>query len=232
MGIRLAVAVLVPLAILGLLGVLAALVTPACGLNGWVEFCPDPAPSGPRAAVAAEAARRADLEREIAALERRLATLPACPVPVPVETPPQTPAETPPQRAETPPEPDIDPDRWRARDLGVMEGCWQLDSDYSITNLESGDVLSVNDWQVCLDAAGAGRQTMRFDESITCEGPVQASFNAEGRLVIADQGNLPCSNRFQIFERVTTCSLDPSGGADCVSTQVETDSRAPVRLRR
>ncbi len=113
-----------------------------------------------------------------------------------------------------------------------MEGCWNLESDYRLRDVNSGAIVQVNRWQVCLDAQGRGNQTLRFSDGTTCEAPVAASFNSAGRLVLRDQGNVQCSNGTQIFERVTTCSLNSQGQADCVTTQRETNSRSNVRLRR
>lgn len=180
------------------------------------------------------AAVRAALEAEVAALQRRIAALPACDVPEsgpaaePVVAPvAATPTPRPPARP-----PDIPRDRWEERDLSLLEGCWNLDSDYAVQDVHTRVVTPVSAWQMCFEGNGRGRQTLRFQGGVTCSGAIQSTFNAGGNLEIDDIANVACTNRSIIFRRISTCSLNPQGRADCVSRTVARPSQAHFTLRR
>lgn len=211
---------------------LAAALLPACGLAGawaaWLRFCPSPVAADPaQDGAAAAAARRDALEVEIAALERRLGALP-CPTPAAA---PEPPAEAPPDPA--PAEAPIDADRWRERDVGLLEGCWNLDSDYRLFDNATQSVVGVRSWEACFDAAGGGRQTVVFENGVTCSGPIGAEFDGGGRLVLRDGGDVPCDQNRHIIARTISCELNDAGTADCNSRDRRSDGPGqPVRLRR
>ena len=195
-----------------------ALILPTCGLRlpfglGVLNECPVvvqvPSPSG------GEAARSALLS-EITALERRLSGL-ACPAPPP--------------RAETPPPP-LDEAMIDQADLGALQGCWMLDSEYRVQNRETGAITEYSEWTVCFDANGQGRETMRGSDGSTCEGAVSGSFIPGEALVIDEGDDLPCSNNVAILKRRVTCRLDENQRAVCNSFQPESGSNAEVIMRR
>jgi hypothetical protein len=238
--------------VLAPLGFLAAAVAlhwtllPACGLTHALglavgDACPAAGPSPAEIALDREAQRRASLEAELRGLERQLLALGPCEVaplpPAPPAAPPPSEAATltapePPPRPEPTPPPDaIDPERWRERDVSLLEGCWMLDSDYSITNVTTGETVSVPYWRACFDAEGRGSQELRFSNGATCEAPMRAAFRGE-ELRLRDGADVACSDGTQLFERTIDCRLDERGRAQCLSRQGERGGAASVRLRR
>ncbi len=207
-----------------MVGVTAALILPACGLRlpfglGQVLACP--------AAVTAHAdygALRAELESEIASLERGLAEVQCVPEPEPEPLPE-------PERVETPP-PELNEDLIDRADLNDLQGCWELDSPYAAQNVVTGEVISFSEWTVCFNNDGTGRESMRGSDGSTCEGPITGSFIPGQALVIEEDANLPCSNNFEIFRRTVTCRLDEQERALCNSYQAEGGGSAEVIMRR
>lgn len=207
-------------ALLFLVVVLGALTLPACGarptFSGFLApFCSQPSTPDSRL-VAVDAGRRV-LEDEVASLERELAQL-RCPQPV---------AQFPRQPAEDPTVEDV----IREGDEQALAGCWDLISDYSIRDENTGESFPVESWQVCFDAQGQGEQRLRHENGVECHGPVRADINPDN-LRISDIGDLPCSNNFRIFERVTTCQVSGGGRVQCVQTQERTGSRTNVEIKR
>lgn len=227
------VLVVAPIAVaLAILGA-AALLLPACAVAGlsWSNACPAAVDVAGADRVDAQAARRAALEAEIAALQRRVAALPACaPVVAAVEPEP----EPAPQPARQPQPPrGIDQDRWNDRDVSLLEGCWNLDSQLSIRDVSTNRASPVQSWKMCFDARGVGRQTLVFTNGQRCEGPVTGSFASSGALQVDDGSDLSCSGGFTIFRRVGTCTLNRNGTAACTSTQPsQRNSGSSFTLRR
>jgi len=169
--------------------------------------------------------QNADLTRTVAALERELAAM-QCTADLPDPPAPVLALPDPP-----PPAP-IDPEAWARRDLGVLDGCWQLDSTYATRNVRTGEVTTYDEWRMCFDAAGAGLAEMRGTNGVTCEGAVQGAFAADGQLAVTEAGNLRCSDGSFIYRRDLVCALSADGGAGCAVTQAEVGSASTVRLRR
>lgn len=206
-----------------LLGFAYWLLLNACGLrmlqgSPLLYFCPAPvAAPGPGPPLAAEIARQRALEGEIERLELALLRAPQCSPPV--------------DRQEA----DIPEDAWREQDVGFLEGCWELDSDYAITADLTGETVGVSDWRSCFDGSGRGQQQIEFQNGSTCGGPVTATFAEDGRLVFTDAGVVPCSARSfidYIRQRVTTCERIDAVRAQCVSLHPDTGHQSDVNLRR
>lgn len=226
--------------------VLFVLVLPACGarptFGGLLpQFCPD-VPRPDRRLAAADADRRA-LEKEIADLEQQLASL-SCPAPerLPLddlpgeqstaEVPPEEepPQEEPPQE-EPPEEEQTMEEVIEEGDEEALSGCWDLSSDYTIRDHETGDPYPVDSWEICFDESGQGRQRLRYENGVQCEGPVRAAVSG-GQVTISDVGDLPCDNNSRIFERVTTCRIASDGSTQCVQTQERTRARGTIEIQR
>jgi hypothetical protein len=232
-------------AAVALLLFLAWLLLPACAalpLFGrlWPGFCPSTAVDSGNAALEAEAARREVLTEEIRRLELAILEKGDC---VPTDggqgvMPGQT-AEAPSAQPEeaTPPQPPaeeapIDDEQWEEKDIGLLEGCWTLDSNYRLRDITTGDITTVDDWQVCFDDEGVGRQQFQLSNGATCDGPISGSFDAEGALRLDDQSDIECSDDTRIFQRQIVCERAGDGTATCEGRQEETDSRARIRLKR
>ena len=169
------------------------------------------------------AKRRSDLEREIADKESELALLQCAAV-----------AEEP-RLPELLPEPEtagIDEDDWNARDVSLLEGCWDLESNFSTTNRQTGVRSRYNVWRMCFDANGVGREDMRSESGSTCSGPVSGRFDANGSLVIEQPANLQCSDGGFIYRMRGQCALNQEGTANCALLQPEVGGTADVEFRR
>lgn len=216
-----------PLAFLAAALVVYALVLPACAalpLFGrlFAGFCAAPTALA-ETPLGRERERRAALEAELHALERELRSLASCPVPAP---PPQP---EPQQQAEADPAA-IDPERWRQQDVGLLEGCWLLDSDYRLEVLETGRVFTVPYWRACFDGAGAGRQEFRLSDQSRCASGMSAQFEGTDRLILDDRVQVPCTNGIRILRRRAICQLDAQNQAIC---EIRDERGATtVRLRR
>lgn len=197
------------------------------------------------------AVRRAALEAEVAALQRRVAALPICEGPPPAaepETPPpplardDPPAPPPPPPppplareeppAPPPPQPDIRQDQWDRRDVSLLEGCWDLDSNFE--TVEPGNVRHpVRSWSMCFDANGQGRQEFRaFRDQRPCFGGVRGHFAGTGDLNINFTENARCRPGGEIIRRNATCTLRPDGRAACTSVRQSDRLRQTFVLRR
>lgn len=222
------------LLLVGAIGASTVLLLQSCGVRvPFTTWALSDCATGDQLALRTDQAaadrRTEDLTGRIAALEQDLALM-RCEPPPPVTEPvvePAPPPQTPPQT-----ESGLAPDAFDDRDISVMEGCWQLDSDYAVRDVDTGAVTQFRDWELCFDAEGNGRETMRATNGVTCEGPIRGRITERERLVMTEPGNLQCSNRSFIFRRDITCSIDAQGRANCESVQPETNSRGRATLRR
>lgn len=229
---------------LGFVVVSSWLLIPACSIlpaavASYLNFCPNTGDLEVRRALIVVADDNQRLAAEVARLERELGATQCTAVyeePEPPVAPPVTPPAPPPV-AEPDPEV-IDRDRWGQRDLALLEGCWELDSNYRTTNVRTRVVTDYNDWRICFQPGGAGRQRMvgvantRPPRTVVCEDSLNAAFNDAGNLVISEPRNLQCNDRSFIYRREITCRLDSAGRARCDSLQPELGRRSPVGLRR
>jgi hypothetical protein len=210
-----------------LLGFAFWLLLNACGLrmiegSPLLYFCPAPvAAPGVDPALAGEIARQRALEGEIERLELALLRAPPCTAPSSEE------------RSEIPA--DIPEEAWRDEDVGFLEGCWELASDYALTAEDTGQTVGVADWRACFDASGRGHQDLTFDDGSACGGPMSAEFAESERLVLRDGANVPCTPQSFIgfiYERVITCERVDAAQAHCLAVHPETGGQSNVTLRR
>lgn len=172
--------------------------------------------------------RTSDIASEIVDLNQRLAT-----------------ARSNVQNECTPPE--ISQEDWKSGNTEVLEGCWQLQYDY--TMYYEGDPNRPNDlvdWGFCLEAAGGyALQDLFFEDGLQCTNQrlYYEFVDQQGstQLRLADNNNLPCyRNGFQtanVTERELLCSLNSSGDyAECRdrnrTSQGWSDFRDGIILRR
>jgi hypothetical protein len=154
-------------------------------------------------------------------------------VPDPDEVAPDAPdVPRPEDRPEDRPEEPIPEEQWDDRDLSLLEGCWTLTSDYSVTRRDTLETIRVADWEMCFSANGVGRQTLVFEDGTRCESGIGADFEGEVLRVI-DAGHVRCSDGSAITQRVMRCERQPDGSADCVTRHVRPpESPVAVRFRR
>jgi hypothetical protein len=200
------------------------LLLPACGvrlplIGTLATACAATPAEANAAALRAAEARNLELTLGIAALERELAIQHCVPAQAAVTPVP-------------PPEAGIDREAWEAGDLGLLEGCWRLDSNYETVNRQTGVRTSYTEWELCFGTDGAGRETMRAVNGTTCEGPITGRFDSADGLDITEPDNLQCSDSSFIYRRTIACRLREDGGAGCVVEQPGLDTRDEIRLRR
>ncbi|WP_342078218.1 hypothetical protein [Yoonia sp. SS1-5] len=200
-------------------------VLPACGViaqwfNATASYCPE------QDVTRAETIddldqRRADLLARIADLEGRIAAQ-HCPVPVPQD-----------EAVLDPDEPEqIDEERFAERDVTLLEGCWQLEQTLTVEDIQTGALTIFDDWQMCFDANGQGQQIMRSNNGIICEGGVPGQFDDGGQLLIAEPGNLQCSDGSFIYRRDISCGIGADGYLSCTARQPEINRQNdPFRMR-
>jgi hypothetical protein len=204
--------------LVAVLGVWAAML-PACAAAPFLGRiipgrCPPVAASATESALLGELARGRALLAQLKILERELAALDKCAEPPRIER--AAPLD---HRAETAPDriaPDrIDPDQWAARDIGLLEGCWLLESDYKLKVRSTGEEITVPHWRACFDAEGNGQQDFQLSNDMECKGPISARFNGDGAMTLSDGASVPCSRNAQIVERTGICTLDAAQIANC-----------------
>ncbi len=229
-------------AVAGLALAAAWAVLPACSLVGapWAGHCPPVTEAPDTDRLDELAARRAALEAEIASLQRRVAALPICAVPIPepepepepvVAVPPPPPPPAPPPAPPQPPR-DIAQDRWEEQDISLLEGCWDLDSNFE--TVEPGNVrYPVRSWSMCFDANGRGRQEFRaFRTQVHCSGGVRGAFQRSGNLDISFTEDARCATGGQVARRQATCTLRADGRAACTSIRHVDQLQQSFVLRR
>ncbi|MDE0241630.1 MAG: hypothetical protein OXQ84_15800 [bacterium] len=188
----------------------ALLIIPVCDLDlgplGRLDHCPPPAERSTE--LESEIERQALLADRLDALQRQLAMFPGCP-----------PAPPPP---EPPPDPDrLDAEKWQEGDITLLEGCWSLASDYSVEDVETGEVTDVETWEMRFDGQGRGDQEFLMPDGRTCSEPVTAVFVEDGRLRIDDRDDVHCSDLSYVYRRIMTCDLEPGGEAACQNRRPE-----------
>ncbi len=217
------------------IGLSAALLLRSCGVRlpfsqRVVSFCDDPDRLALRADLSRTDRDNADLAARIGALEQRLAGLPCAADPPPLPPPPPPPKPKPAAKPRTPS--GLAPDAFDGRDLSVMEGCWQLSSDYAVRDINTGRITRFRYWRICFDKNGNGTEQMRSTDGARCNGRLTGRMPGNGTLTMREPGNLRCDNGASIFRRDVTCKLDARGNANCTTYQPETRGRGAATLRR
>lgn len=217
--------------LVALIGASAYLVLQSCGVRlpfttTVLSVCESDADRAQRDALAAVDLQNNDLTQRIKQLERELGTL-QCKADPPPPPPPPTPP--PPKKTKTPS--GLAPDAFDQNDISVMEGCWELSSNYDVREINTGEITRFRYWQICFDANGNGREVMRATNGVTCEGSLKGRLRSK-KLTMREPGNLQCSNNSSIFRRDITCRLNANGQANCDTYQPEINGRGAATLRR
>lgn len=153
-----------------------------------------------------------DLRQRIFQLERELATL-QCVAALPDPTRPMS------------------PEGWAERDLSMLYGCWDFDLTYRTRDVDTGEIRTYDQWQMCFDETGNGTQTMRSTDGIVCNGTVTARYSGSG-LDLIEPGNLSCDQGGYIHQRKIFCTPAAGGRATCETVQPETNGEAVVGMSR
>lgn len=190
-----------------------ATVLPALGWN----FCPVTS-----SALSNEAQRQAELGKRIAELQlelsrRQLAcvsvppvTLP--PLDLPTEAGPPQPQQTAELKPPPPPAP-LPAERWEKKDLGMLEGCWQLGRDTTTTRTiaRGTERCTVKAGKLCFGADGSGSREMTMEcptgGTVRCAAPIKAQFGG-GSTLGTTQPEVKC-------EPASTVWHGPQNGLTC-----------------
>lgn len=133
-----------------------------------------------------------------------------CPIQVVQAAPPPPP----PPRAELP------SDAWDRHDLTMLEGCWHSSTRMKITSIDTGLVRTAQEWQLCFDRNGRGKQAIRLTDQSVCTGPQSASFLPDNSLLLEDTAR--CSGRgLSLLRGTFTCRRDNETEATCLRKNVE-----------
>lgn len=218
-------------ALVMVIGASVYLLLQSCGLRlpfaGTITFCESETVLKRRADLALVDQANADLTAQIGALEGELGGL-VCKAEPPAPPPPPPPPK--PKKPATPS--GLAPDAFDRDDISVMEGCWELSSDYAVRDINSGRITRFGYWRICFDRNGNGTEIMRATNGVRCEGRLTGRMLGNGTLTMREPGNLQCSDGSSIFRRDVRCTLDARGNAQCDTHQPETDGRGAATLRR
>lgn len=120
---------------------------------------------------------------------------------------------------------------WNNQATSMLYGCWDVSLGYQTRDVDTDEVASYSEWQICFDTKGNGREVMRDAAGIVCEGPISAEYT-DGGLFVVEPDNLPCGDGGYIHRREAMCQLGNDGSATCSTLQPETNGQAPVSLAR
>ena len=119
----------------------------------------------------------------------------------------------------------IDEPLWKQGKIEALSGCWILDWDYEMREVDTGNIVGVRDWRVCFDRGKRmGRQTLEFDDNINClDQPITGEFITEAAKVILlldDTTDVSCEQGRYIYQRKLSCKLaSDASHAMCSSKQ-------------
>ena len=101
----------------------------------------------------------------------------------------------------------------------MLDGCWHSTTALTTRNETTGEVERVQEWRLCFDRGGHGRQTIRWSSGRTCTGPMAAGFSGEElRLTDTDHCAGPLTTlRRGLFE----CQRVNDAEATCTRTDTE-----------
>ncbi|QQS14000.1 MAG: hypothetical protein IPK81_07380 [Rhodospirillales bacterium] len=117
----------------------------------------------------------------------------------PGEKPFEKPAEKPIEQIKLPPGPGT----------GFLEGTWRSDTDLTT---QSGEEVRP---QYTFDKDGKGTTKITQKNGVVCEGPAQATREADGKLVIRESEALKCSDGTTFAPSTVTCAPGQQGVAQC-----------------
>jgi hypothetical protein len=106
----------------------------------------------------------------------------------------------------------IDEPLWKQGKIEALSGCWILDWDYKMREVETGNIIGVRDWRVCFDQGQRmGQQTLVFDDNINCvDQPITGEFITEAdkvTLLLDDTKDVSCEHGRYVYQRKLYCKL-------------------------
>ena len=213
-----------------------------------VPDCPEPEPEPPPPPP--EAAPVEEPPAEEPPAEVAEATGPDIPAP-PGRRPPAPPMPEPPPPEPTPepapepagPQPDIPEEAWEEQDISLLDGCWNLISDYSMFRrglFGQAVEVDVDSWTACFDSSGRGSQDFILDDPsrapVACSSAIRARFLPNGNLRIDDSSETRCIGGTRVGQRENiVCERQGDGTALCTYRRPggpRAGDRVTIRLQR
>ena len=125
--------------------------------------------------------------------------------------------------------PKIDTSLWEQGDLAVLKGCWKLDWDYKMRDLDTNEIVGVTSWNVCFNSRSEfGIQTLLFENGQNCvDQPIKGEFrniNKQSKLYLDDTKDVECNSGAVVLQRRMECELMQSGDyAMCSTSSMQRD---------
>lgn len=122
----------------------------------------------------------------------------------------------------------IDINLWEQGNMEVLEGCWELDWEYEMIRVSTGETVGVSSWDVCFgDTGSIGTQNLSFEDGDRCiNQPIFGEFqkvNESSTLFLDDRTDVKCINSF-IYRRKLSCDLVQGGRhAMCSTSSLQRD---------
>ncbi len=162
----------------------------------------------------------------------------------PMPEPPPEPQPAPEPVAEPPgPQPDIPEEAWEEQDISLLDGCWNLISDYSMFRrglFGQAVEVDVRSWTACFDSSGRGSQDFTLDDParapVACSSAIRARFLPNGNLRIDDTSETRCIGGTRVGQRENiVCERQGDGTALCTYRRPggpRAGDRVTIRLQR
>lgn len=127
----------------------------------------------------------------------------------------------------TSPSPALPADRWMDKDIGILEGCWQLGTEVPSVRGDLGnparETCMSKVGRICFDQNGIGQREQAFDcqlvGMIFCRAPITAQFGADGSFRTT-QPDVTCESGALTtwYSRKLTCRRVSDDHAACLET--------------
>jgi len=125
--------------------------------------------------------------------------------------------------------PKINTSLWKQGDLEALNGCWKLDWDYKMRDLDTNEIVGVTSWNVCFNSRSEfGIQTLLFENGQNCvDQPIKGEFrniNKQSKLYLDDTKDVECNSGAVVLQRRMECELMQSGDyAMCSTSSMQRD---------
>ena len=123
----------------------------------------------------------------------------------------------------------IDTSLWAQGNLKVLNGCWNLDWDYTLREAGTNKIVRVTSWDVCFKSGSEiGVQTLLFEDGANCiEQPIRGEFkniNDQSKLYLDDSKDVDCNLGRVVFQRRMECELIQNADyAECAISTLQRD---------
>ena len=139
--------------------------------------------------------------------------------------------------------PKIDRPLWEQGNVRALSGCWILDWNYELIEVDTKESVGVSSWDICFEVGtNKGQQNLIFDNNVKCtDASIEGQFsilNTGTKLNLDDLSDINCDGKWTIFRRQIQCELtNEDTAATCISRQFREGSWGEfggpdIRLKR